>query len=119
VVADQHGNPTFAPDLAAAILAVARRIATEGDAASWGTYHAAASGATSWHGLACEILAAAARDGGPAAAVEPIATSDYATGARRPLNSELDCAKLAQTFAVRLPSWQAGVAACVAEMMKR
>lgn len=120
VVADQHGNPTFAPDLAAAVLEVARQVAANGDATPWGTYHAAASGATSWHGLACEVLACRARRGRPAAAeVEAIATSEYATGARRPLNAELDCRRLADTFSIRLPPWQDGVAACVAAMEER
>jgi dTDP-4-dehydrorhamnose reductase len=119
VVADQRGNPTFAPDLAAAILDIASRIAAGGGDVSWGTYHAAASGATSWHGLACAILAATAGNGRPATTVEAIPTSDYVTGARRPLNSELDCARLKEVFAIRLPPWQEGVAACVAELEDR
>jgi len=118
VVADQHGNPTFARDLAAAVLEVARRIDASGENAPWGIYHAAAPGATTWHGLACEVLLRASR-GDLGEKVEAIATSDYATGARRPVNSELDCAKLEKTFAVRLPAWQQGVAACVAELMAR
>ena len=36
----------------------------------------------------------------------PIATSDYPLPARRPLNSRLDCTKLAQTFGLSLPDWR-------------
>ena len=49
VVDDQRGNPTYAPHLADAILAIAAQI---GSANHWGTYHAAATGETTWHGFA-------------------------------------------------------------------
>lgn len=114
VVSDQRGNPTYAPHLAAAILDVARKL-TSGELAepAWGTYHAAGTGATSWHGLASEILECAARRGAAGAPLVPIASADYPTRAPRPLNSELDCAKFERTFGLRLPTWQQGVAACV------
>jgi len=119
VVADQHGNPTFAPDLAAAVLALAHRIASEGEDTPWGIYHVAARGATSWHGLACELVACAARNGHPWVPVEPVATEDAADAARRPRNSELDCTRLEQTFALRLPPWQESAAACVAAILRQ
>lgn len=118
IVADQRGNPTFAPHLASAILELARRLAEGGQGAeAWGTYHAAGAGATSWHGLATEILARAAKGGTtPAAGVEAIASADYPTPAPRPMNSVLGCARFEETFGLRLPPWQEGVAACVAAL---
>jgi dTDP-4-dehydrorhamnose reductase len=114
IVADQHGNPTYAPHLADAILDIARKLASGevGDAA-WGTYHAAGTGATSWHGLADELLAQAAARGRTGAALVPIASSDYPAKAPRPANAALDSARFEATFGLRLPAWQQGVAACV------
>jgi dTDP-4-dehydrorhamnose reductase len=114
VVSDQHGSPTYAPHLASAILDMARGLTSnEAEAPPWGTYHAACTGATSWHGLASEILECAAKRGRAGAPLVPIASADYPAKAPRPKNSELDCAKFERTFALRLPSWQQGVAACV------
>jgi dTDP-4-dehydrorhamnose reductase len=111
VVADQHGNPTYAPHLADAILAIA---AQAGSTNHWGTYHAAATGETTWHGFALAIIAAARPLGVPQVPVLPITTAEYPTPARRPANSCLDCAKLERAFGVRLPPWQQGLAECMA-----
>ena len=121
VVDDQHGNPTYAPHLVAAILELARQLSArkgEGDAGPWGVYHAAGTGTTTWRGLAEEVFRRSAELGGPAAAVEPIASADYPTPAQRPANSQLDCSKLERTFGLRLPAWQDGVADCVERIVK-
>lgn len=109
VVADQKGCPTSAPDLAAAILAMSRRIADGWQPGFAGVFHAAGSGWTTWHGLACSVFEAAARHGGPRPEVAPIATADWPTPAKRPADSRLDCAKLAAVFDVRLPDWREGL----------
>jgi len=113
VVADQLGNPTFAPHLADAILAIAAQI---GSARLWGVYHATATSETTWHGFASAIIAAAKPLGVPQVTVVPITTADYPTPARRPANSCLDCSKLERSFGLRLPPWQQGLAECVAEL---
>jgi len=64
VVADQHGCPTAAADLASAILAIAGQI----EAGAWddtmsGVFHAAGSGETTWHGLAMAVFQEASRHG--------------------------------------------------------
>jgi len=113
VVADQLGNPTFAPHLADAILAIAAQI---GSARLWGVYHATATSETTWHGFAAAIIAAANPLGVPQVRVVPITTADYPMPARRPANSCLDCSKLERAFGLRLPPWQRGLAECVAEL---
>ena len=105
VVADQIGNPTAAPDLAAAILGIVDSLGDGWGSAYGGVFHAAGSGATSWHGLACAAFAAAAARGQAAPEVEPIATADWPTPVRRPPDSRLDCTRLEQTFGQRLPEW--------------
>ncbi|WP_439541431.1 dTDP-4-dehydrorhamnose reductase [Hyphomicrobium sp.] len=113
VVADQRGNPTYAPHLAAAILDIACRLAANPpEAGPWGTYHAAGTGETTWHGLASELLARAPRTGA-APNLEAIASSEYPALAPRPVNAALKCDKFERTFALRLPPWQYGVTECV------
>lgn len=113
VVSDQRGNPTYAPHLAAAILDIAHKLSDDGRTPAWGLYHAAGTGATSWLGLASEILECAAKNGRRGVELQPITSADYPTQAQRCMNSELDCAKFERTFALRLPAWQRGVADCV------
>jgi dTDP-4-dehydrorhamnose reductase len=117
VVDDQTGSPTYAPHLAAAILAVARAVVARGAEAPFGTYHLAGSGATTWCGLAREAMAVSARLGGPSVPVHAITTADYPTPAERPRSSVLDCARIAEAFSVSLPDWQAGVADGVARLI--
>jgi dTDP-4-dehydrorhamnose reductase len=116
VVADQRGNPTFAPHLADAILAIAAQLGPGGSARRWGIYHASASGETTWAGFATAIVAAGARLGLPQVPVTPITTAEYPTPARRPANSRLDCGKLERAFGVRLPPWQQGMEACIDQL---
>jgi dTDP-4-dehydrorhamnose reductase len=118
VVADQHGCPTSAADLATAILAIADRIEADGWDDAWsGVFHAAGSGATTWHGLALAVFEAASRHGAKTpASVAAITTEDYPTPARRPTNSRLDCGRLERVFGIRLPDWRESVARTVDEI---
>jgi len=109
VVADQHGCPTSADSLAAAILGVADRLAAGWDDRFAGIYHAAGGGATTWHGLAEAVFARAERHGFARPTVAAIATADWPTPARRPPDSRLDCEKLHRTFGLRLPDWHVSV----------
>ena len=111
VVADQHGCPTTATDLADAIRGIIGRL----DRTGWqpdyqGVFHAAGSGETTWHGLAVATFAEAARHGARVPEVVPIATADWPTPARRPANSRLDCGKLQKTFGVAMPHWRDSLA---------
>lgn len=107
VVADQHGSPTAAPDLADAVAGVLARLRTTGWQPGYrGVFHAASAGYTTWHGFAEAIFDAA---GGPHPRVLPIATGDYPTKAARPADGRLDCARLRDIFGVSLPPWQAGL----------
>ena len=115
VVADQHGGPTFAGDIADTLLELAGRT-TEMDAnANWGTYHYCGEPATTWHGFASAIVEMArARESLRVQSVTAITTADYPTPAARPANSVLDCARLAARFGIRPRSWQTGLEALLA-----
>lgn len=112
VVDDQTGSPTYAPFIAQAVLDVARRMACD-PAAPSGVFHMTGAGTTSWRGFALAIFEGARGRGGPFAEVEAIATIDYPTPARRPLNSVLNSDRLARDYGVRLPHWREGLAQCL------
>jgi dTDP-4-dehydrorhamnose reductase len=116
VVADQIGCPTATADLAAAILAIADRLADGWRPEYGGVFHAAGSGWTSWHGLAEAVFAAAAAHGAPPPVVEPIATADWPTPVRRPADSRLDCTALATVFGLRLPDWRRSIVTTVGDV---
>jgi dTDP-4-dehydrorhamnose reductase len=107
IVADQHGSPTSARELAEAILHIAPRLAAEPRLS--GTYHFTADGATTWCGFATCIVAAAAPITGHQPRLTPIKTADYPTPAQRPANSRLDCSLFAQTFGLTPRPWREGV----------
>jgi dTDP-4-dehydrorhamnose reductase len=118
VVADQHGCPTAAADLASAILTIADGLEANGwrDSCA-GVFHAAGSGETTWHGLATAVFEEASRHGAKTpATVSPITTAEYPTPARRPPNSRLDCGRLRDVFGIQLPHWRASLTRTVDEI---
>lgn len=118
VVADQKGAPTSALDIADALIAVARkRLAEPENAALSGVFHLAGAGEAVWADFAEEIFREAEAFGRKPVRVKRIATADYPTPARRPANSLLDTAKLAEIYGVVLPDWKISTRACVARLL--
>jgi dTDP-4-dehydrorhamnose reductase len=114
VVDDQQGSPTYAPHLAAIVLAIIARLAADPAGVRWGVYHAVGGGETTWFGFAREVFRHAAEQGLPAAEVTAIAAAAYPTLARRPANSRLKCDRLRRSLGLELPDWRVGVQDCVA-----
>ena len=115
VVADQHGSPTAAADLAAAIVQIAQTIENTG-AAAWGTYHLTGSGYTTWHEFAEHIFRRLEERTGKRPRLTAIATADYPTPARRPANSRLDCRRAKERLGVACPPWQESVDRVIDEL---
>lgn len=114
VVDDQRGAPTYAPDLAAAVIAVAHNLLSAPRRAELrGLFHVAGSGETTWAGFATEIFRLSAARGGPVATVRPIRTADYPTPAIRPANSRLACGRLAAVHGIILPDWREALGRCM------
>lgn len=106
VVSDQVGCPTYAADLAAALLTLAERLSRPADIL-WGTYHLCGAGEVSWYVFAQHILQAGHRLGlVPAVAVTPISTPEYPTPAPRPAYSALACRKIDTNFGIACPPWE-------------
>ena len=110
IVADQHGGPTPAADIARALLALARRHETDGSL-PWGTYHYSGAPATSWHGFASAIVTRAAQLGmiPSAPEVAAITTAEYPLPAPRPANSVFDCSRAAKLLGLKQPDWRQGL----------
>jgi dTDP-4-dehydrorhamnose reductase len=123
VIDDQHGAPTTSLALAEACALITTRWLAESPTGAAqaalldGTYHTTCAGSTTWCGFARAIVdrldPIAHALGEPVPARRPtvtaIGTADYPTPARRPANSVLDNSKLANTFGVALPHWEAAL----------
>ncbi|QJU57637.1 dTDP-4-dehydrorhamnose reductase [Sphingomonas sp. AP4-R1] len=108
VVADQHGCPTSALDIADAVATILDRLLTD-DRAPTGTYHFVNAGEASWHGLAEAVFARAATRGGPSPQVSAITTADYPTPARRPANSRLATGKITRDYGIAPRPWREAI----------
>lgn len=109
VVSDQVGNPTSALDIADAVFRVASNLIENPSRERTGVFHLAGTGSTSWAGLAEEIFTCAREFGYPSASVKPISTLEFPTPAKRPVNSKLDCTRLARNHGVVMPMWQSSI----------
>ncbi|WP_339119367.1 dTDP-4-dehydrorhamnose reductase [Halomonas sp. BMC6] len=89
---------------------------------SSGVYHLATQGETSWHGLASEIFKQAAQRQVELAITpentQGIATAQYPTPAKRPLNSRLALSKLEGALGITLPTWQSQLALTLQEHLE-
>ena len=116
VIDDQFGRPTYAADLANAILDLAPHLTQTTAEPAWGTYHIAGAGETTWYGFAREIFAHGAAAGAKVPRVRPITTADYPLPAQRPPYSVLDTTKIEKTFGIKLRPWCEGLGACMREL---
>jgi dTDP-4-dehydrorhamnose reductase len=107
VVADQQGSPTYAADLAEALLHVI-------DSGIWqpGVYHFSNAGVVTWHGFAQAIKEAT----GAACLIKPITTAEYPTPAARPAYSVLNTEKIQQVYGIRLKPWRESLLACLRKL---
>jgi dTDP-4-dehydrorhamnose reductase len=106
VVADQFGGPTYAGDIAAALITIAKAL-HNGDQ-HYGIYHFAGQPHVNWHQFASEIFRQAQLQGimDKTMRVNAITSDQYPTPAKRPANSKLDCQKIEQTFGIQPSDWQ-------------
>lgn len=106
-VFDQIGTPTYAGDLAAAVMAVVT--ADEKGAFVPGIYHYSNEGVCSWYDFTIKILEIA----GISSRVFPIETKEYPTKAVRPPYSVLNKSKIKETYGIAIPHWEASLRVCL------
>lgn len=109
-VFDQIGTPTYAGDLAAAVMAVVT--ADEKGAYVPGIYHYSNEGVCSWFDFTIKILEIA----GISSCVFPIETKEYPTKAVRPPYSVLNKSKIKQTYGIAIPHWEASLRVCLKKL---
>lgn len=105
VVNDQIGSPTYAADLAQAIVTIVTLPKWQA-----GMYHFSNAGEISWYEFALAIQ----EIGGFDCQITGIPSADYPTPARRPKYSLLDKSKIATTFGVQVPEYRESLAKCMA-----
>jgi dTDP-4-dehydrorhamnose reductase len=106
VVNDQFGCPTYAADLAAAIMQI---IVSGKSFENPGIYHFSNAGVTNWFEFAIAIKELTVSN----CIVNSITTAEYPTAAKRPAYSVLDTKKIKETFAVAIPDWQTSLEKCL------
>lgn len=106
VVADQFGTPTYAGDLAEAIVQIIENKKYD----KCGVYNYSNLGECSWYDFAMEI---ARESGNDNCKITPCTTADYPTKAMRPRYSVLDKSKFVATFGIKIPAWQESLAECI------
>ena len=109
VVADQRGCPTWAHDLAFALVALLDK---NGKNEIHETFHFTNEGQITWHDFATAIM----EIGGKQCKVNPITTEQYPTKAKRPAYSVLDLSKIKEFAGIEIPDWRKSLEQCIDEL---
>lgn len=104
VIVDQVGSPTYAIDLADAILDI-----IESDSKEYGIYHYSNEGVTSWYDFAKAVFDISETT----VKLNPVKTSEYITKAVRPAYSVMDKTKIKTAFGIQIPYWRDSLAECL------
>ena len=115
VVSDQIGSPTYAGDLAMAILHIIQNEEFLNSGQKTQIYHYSNEGSCSWFDFAKEIFELTNIQ----CTVNPITTEQYPTPAQRPKNSLMNKDKIAKTFGLNIPHWEVSLKACITALMKK
>lgn len=107
VVADQTGCPTYAADLAAAVMKI-----ISGEKFTPGIYHYCNNGIISWYEFAGYIKELSDRN----CVVNAIKTNEYPTPAARPMYSALDTQKIQEMYGIKMRGWKESLAECIEKM---
>lgn len=107
VIFDQIGTPTYAHDLATAIMTAIDKGITPG------VYHFSNEGVTSWYDFTKSIHRLS---GINTCKVSPLHTEEYPTPACRPAYSVLDKTKIKETYGMEIPHWEESLAKCIAKL---
>lgn len=108
VVYDQVGCPTYAPDLAKAIVAIIPKL----NKVNSGTYHFCNTGVASWYDLTREIQNFYNTN----CTINPIESHQYPTPVKRPHYSVLSTDKIRNTFNIQIPYWKESLITCLKKL---
>ena len=107
IVSDQRGGPTYAGDIAEAIVKIADNIATAKET-KWGVYHFSGIPHVTWYDFAQNIFLKAKENQvlGSIPTLTAISTEDFPTPCKRPSNSTLNCEAIKKEFDISPSKWQ-------------
>ncbi|WP_295119200.1 dTDP-4-dehydrorhamnose reductase [uncultured Chitinophaga sp.] len=109
VVFDQTGTPTYAPDLAAALLVILSKVFETPGTNFGGVYHYSNEGVTTWFDFAVAIRELT----GSSCEIKPVTSEQFPAPAVRPAYSVLNKEKIKTTFGLSIPYWRNSLEACM------
>jgi dTDP-4-dehydrorhamnose reductase len=109
VVFDQTGTPTYAADLAEAIMSIISGVIRNRIAMNSGIYNYSNEGVCTWYDFACEII----KEAGLICNVFPVLTKDYKQDAQRPSYSVMDKSKIKENYGLSIPHWRPSLLKCM------
>ena len=109
VVFDQTGSPTYAADLAGAIMSIISGVIRNQIALNAGIYNYSNEGVCTWYDFAIEII----REAGLSCHVNPVLTKDYQLAAQRPAYSVMDKSKIKDNYGLSIPHWRTSLEKCM------
>jgi len=112
VVCDQVGTPTYAGDLANAIMEI---IAQNDKIEKQEIFHYSNEGVASWYDFALEVM----RFAGKSTEILPISTEQYPTATKRPYYSVLDKQKIKSLFSIKIPHWKNSLEVCMCHVLNK
>ena len=113
VVFDQVGTPTYAADLANAIMIIVSKVIRNQIAFNPGIYHYSDEGVCSWYDFASEIV----KESGIKCRIYPILTKEYPSAAPRPFYSVLDKSKIKENYNLEIPHWRSSLQKCIKQLI--
>ncbi len=109
VVFDQTGTPTYAADLATAIMNIVSGVIRNQFALKAGIYNYSNEGVCTWYDFAVEII----KEAGLNCRIHPILTKDYLLPAPRPAFSVMDKSKIKENYGLTIPYWRDSLTRCM------
>lgn len=109
VVFDQTGTPTYAADLAEAIMTIISGVIRNQIAMNSGIYNYSNEGTCTWYDFACEIV----KEADLTCKVNPVLTKEYHQEAQRPAYSVMDKSKIKENYGLSIPHWRTSLIKCM------
>jgi dTDP-4-dehydrorhamnose reductase len=109
VVFDQTGTPTYAADLAGAVMSIIAGVIRNQIAFNAGIYNYSNEGVCTWYDFASEIV----KEAGLTCRIFPVLTKDYHQVAQRPAYSVMDKSKIRENYGLSIPHWRTSLKLCM------
>jgi len=109
VVFDQTGTPTYAADLAGAIMSIISGVIRNQIAMNPGIYNYSNEGVCTWFDFACEII----KETNLTCDIRPVLSKEFPQTAQRPAYSVMDKTKIKENYGLSIPHWRTSLAKCI------